>query len=294
MVLRIGENLNVIAKKIGEALKDRDPGPIREMAEAEAKAGVDLIDINLGPARKAGAELMEWVVKTVQEVVPHIPLSLDTSNVEAMEAGLKVHKGRPLINSISARPERMEALVPLAQKYKAPYIALMLGVEGIPRDANERGMLAAEHLAKAAQFGIPEEDLWVDPIVLPINTQQIQVQGCTEFIMMMPDIAPTCKSTCGLSNISNGAPAHLRGILNRTYLIMIKRYGMYSAIVDAFDEQMAAICQDKMPALEALVHKVMDGEPVDTSKLSKEEVDYVKTARVLLGQTLYSDSWLEL
>ncbi|MBP1733511.1 MAG: dihydropteroate synthase, partial [Deltaproteobacteria bacterium] len=236
MVLRIGENLNVIAKKIGEALKDRDPGPIREMAEAEAKAGVDLIDINLGPARKAGAELMEWVVKTVQEVVPHIPLSLDTSNVEAMEAGLKVHKGRPLINSISARPERMEALVPLAQKYKAPYIALMLGVEGIPRDANERGMLAAEHLAKAAQFGIPEEDLWVDPIVLPINTQQIQVQGCTEFIMMMPDIAPTCKSTCGLSNISNGAPAHLRGILNRTYLIMIKRYGMYSAIVDAFDE----------------------------------------------------------
>jgi|MudIll2142460700_1097286.scaffolds.fasta_scaffold06564_3 5-methyltetrahydrofolate corrinoid/iron sulfur protein methyltransferase len=294
MVLRIGENLNVIAKKIGEALKDRDPGPIREMAEAEAKAGVDLIDINLGPARKAGAELMEWVVKTVQEVVPHIPLSLDTSNVEAMEAGLKVHKGRPLINSISARPERMEALVPLAQKYKAPYIALMLGVEGIPRDANERGMLAAEHLAKAAQFGIPEEDLWVDPIVLPINTQQIQVQGCTEFIMMMPDIAPTCKSTCGLSNISNGAPAHLRGILNRTYLIMIKRYGMYSAIVDAFDEEMAAICQDKMPGLEALVHKVMDGEPVDTSKLSKEEVDYVKTARVLLGQTLYSDSWLEL
>lgn len=294
MVLRIGENLNVIAKKIGEALKERDPGPIREMAEAEAKAGVDLIDINLGPARKAGAELMEWVVKTVQEVVPHIPLSLDTSNVEAMEAGLKTHKGRPLINSISARPERMEALVPLAQKYKAPYIALMLGVEGIPRDANERGLLLAEHLAKAAEFSIPEEDLWVDPIVLPINTQQIQVQGCTEFIMMMPDIAPTCKSTCGLSNISNGAPAHLRGILNRTYLIMIKRYGMYSAIVDAFDEEMALICQDKMPGLEALVHKIMDGEQVDTSKLSKEEVDYVKTARVLLGQTLYSDSWLEL
>ncbi len=294
MVLRIGENLNVIAKKIGEALKARDPGPIREMAEAEAKAGVDLIDINLGPARKAGAELMEWVVKTVQEVVPHIPLSLDTTNIEAMEGGLKAHKGRPLINSISARPERMDALVPLAKKYNASYIALTLGVEGIPRDANERGMLAAEHLAKAAEFGIPEDDLWVDPIVLPINTQQIQVQGCTEFVMMLKEIAPTCKSTCGLSNISNGAPGHLRGILNRTYLIMIKRYGMYSAIVDAFDAEMAAICQDKMPGLEALVHKVMDGEAVDTSRLSREEVDYVKTTRVLLGQTLYSDSWLEL
>jgi len=170
----------------------------------------------------------------------------------------------------------------------------MLGIEGIPRDANERGLLAAEQLAKAAEFGIPEEDLWIDQIVLPINTQQIQVQGCTEFIMMMKDIAPTCKSTCGLSNISNGAPGHLRGILNRTYLIMIKRYGMYSAIVDAFDPEMAAICQDKMPGLEALVHKVMDGEAVDMAKLSKEEVEYVKTARVLLGQTLYSDSWLEL
>ena len=69
---------------------------------------------------------------------------------------------------------------------------------------------------------------------------------------------------------------------------------MYSAIVDAFDPEMAAICQDKMSGLEALVHKVMDGEAVDTGKLSKEEAEYVKTTRVLLGQTLYSDSWLEL
>src|SRR5512147_50016 len=115
-MLIIGENLNVISKKIGQALKDRDPGPIREMAEAQTRAGVDLIDINLGPARKAGAELMEWVVKTVQEVTD-VPLSLDTSNVEAMEAGLRASKKKALINSISARPERMEALMPLAKKY---------------------------------------------------------------------------------------------------------------------------------------------------------------------------------
>jgi len=236
---------------------------------------------------------MEWVVKTVQEVTD-ITLSLDTSNVEAMEAGLKAAKSKPLINSISARPERMEALVPLAKKYNASYIALLLGVEGIPRDANERGLLAAEHLAKAAEFGIPEEDIWIDPIVLPINTQQIQVQGCTEFVMMMADIAPSCKSTCGLSNISNGAPDHLRGILNRTYSIFLKRYGMYSAIADAFDHELWEVFKDKKPGIEALVCKVMDGEPVDMAGLSKEEVDYVKTARVLIGKTLYSDSWLEL
>jgi 5-methyltetrahydrofolate corrinoid/iron sulfur protein methyltransferase len=292
-MLIIGENLNVINKRIGQALKDRDPVPIREMAQAVTKAGVDLIDLNLGPARKAGAELMEWVVNTVQEVTD-VTLCLDTSNVEAMDAGLKACKRKPLINSISARPERMEALLPLAKKYNASFIALTLGLEGIPRDANERGLLAAEHLAKAAEYGLPEEDMWIDPIVLPINTQQIQVQGCTEFVAMLSDLAPSGKSTCGLSNISNGAPDHLRGILNRTYMIFLKRYGMYSVIADAFDAELHAIAKDKRPELEALVIKVMDGEPVETSGLSKEEIDYVKTARVLIGQTLYSDSWLEL
>jgi 5-methyltetrahydrofolate corrinoid/iron sulfur protein methyltransferase len=292
-MLIIGENLNVISKKIGAALKDRDPVPIREMAEAETASGVDLIDINLGPARKAGAELMDWVVKTVQEVTD-IPLSLDTSNVEAMEAGLRVVKSKPLINSISARPERMEALLPLAKKYNAFFIALTLGVEGIPRDANERGLLAAEHLAKAAEYGLKEEDMWIDPIALPINTQQIQVQGCTEFVTMLSELAPNSKSTCGLSNTSNGAPDHLRGILNRTYAIFLKRYGMYSVIADAFDQELRRIAKGERPDLEALVHKVMDGEPVETAGLSKEESDYVKTARVLIGQTLYSDSWLEV
>jgi len=292
-MLIIGENLNVINKRIGQAFKDRDPVPIREMAEAQAKAGVDLIDINLGPARKAGAELMEWVVNTVQEVTD-TTLSLDTSNVEAIEAGLKLAKRKPLINSISARPERIEALMPLAKKYNAAFIALTLGLEGIPRDANERGLLAAEHLAKAAEYGLAEEDMWIDPIVLPINTQQIQVQGCTEFVTMLGDLAPTGKSTCGLSNISNGAPDHLRGILNRTYMIFLKRYGMYSAIADAFDKELHAIAKDQRKELEQLVYKVMDGEAVDMGGLSKEETEYVKTARVLMGQTLYSDSWLEL
>jgi 5-methyltetrahydrofolate corrinoid/iron sulfur protein methyltransferase len=292
-MLLIGENLNVISRKIGDALRQRDPVPIKEMTLAQAKAGMDIIDINLGPARKEGPELMEWVVKIVQETVD-LPLSLDTTNIEAMEAGLCAHRGKALINSISARPERIESLMPLARKYNAGFIGLTLGVEGIPRDANERGFLAAQVIAEAASYGIPEEDIWFDPIVLPINTQQIQVQGCTEFVMMLTDLAPDSKSTCGLSNVSNGAPAHLRGILNRTYLIMIKRYGMYSAIVDAFDAELKSIAKDERPELESLVYRIMDGDSIDMSVLSKEHAYYVKTAKVLLGQTLYSDSWLEV
>jgi len=292
-MLMIGENLNIMSKKLSDAFLARDPDPIRKMVEAEIGSGMDMIDVNIGPARKSGPEFMEWIVKTIQEV-SDIPLSLDTTNIEAMEAGLKVCKGKVLVNSISARPERMAGLMPLAKKYNASFIGLTLSAEGIPRDANERGLFAAEIIAEAAEYGILEEDIWLDPIVLPVNSQQTQVQGCTEFAMMLNDLAPNCKSTCGLSNVSNGIPQHLRGIMNRTYLIMLKRYGMYSAIVDAFDSELHAIAKDQRPGLEALVHKVMDGESSDLAALSGEEAQYVKTARILLGQTLYSDSWLEI
>ena len=150
-----GENLNVISKTLGPAMKNRDPGPIREMAERETEAGVDFIDLNIGPARKGGAELMEWIVKTVQEVTD-LPLFLDTSNVEAIEAGLKVYqpkKGKAIINSIMARPERMEALIPLAGKYGAGMVALLWGPEGMPRDTDERAMFLAELYMAAHRSG---------------------------------------------------------------------------------------------------------------------------------------------
>jgi 5-methyltetrahydrofolate corrinoid/iron sulfur protein methyltransferase len=214
--------------------------------------------------------------------------------MEAMEAGLAICKNKVLINSISSRPERMAVLVPMAKKYGADFIGLTLSAEGIPRDVNERGLCAAEILAVAAENDIAEERIWFDPIILPVNSQQMQLSSCTEFIMMLKDLAPNAKSTGGLSNVSNGAPAHLRGILNRTYLMIVKRYGMYSAIVDAFDKELHAIAKGEMPGLETLIHSVMDGEEVDVAGLSKEEGEYVKTARVLMGQTLYSDSWLEL
>ena len=291
-MILIGENLNIMSTKIGKALKDFDPGPIREKALEQAGTGVDMLDINLGPMRKGGPELMEWVVKTVQEAVD-LPLSLDTTSVEAIEAGLRVCKNKALINSISARPERMEALMPLAKKYGAGFVGMTIGLEGLPRDGNERGLLAAQILAEAAGYGIAEEDIWLDPLVLPINKQQMLLQGCTDFIAMVPELFSNCKSTCGLSNISDGVPKHLRPALNRTYLIILKRYGLYSAIVNAFDPELRAIAEGKRPEYENLVHRVMDGEAVDMQSLSEEETVLVKTTKVILGQTVYSDSWIE-
>ena len=290
-MILIGENLNIISNTIGPALRERNPKPIQEMAKAETD--IDYIDLNIGPARKQGDELMEWVVKTVQEVTDK-PLSLDTTNPVAMEAGLKVCQSKALINSISLQPERLEQELPFVRKYNASMIGLLWGVEGMPRDAAERGVLVAELLYKTGEAGIPNEDVWIDPILTPVSVEINQVQSCFEFVNKLKDIAPECKSTIGLSNISNGTPQHLRTHLNRVCLIMLMKYGLYSAIVDAFDPELIAIARGERPELVQLVERMMAGERPDPSSLNEEEANYAKTFRVLTGETLYSHSWLEL
>src|SRR4030065_42635 len=290
-MLLIGENLNVMVKKIGTAMKEKDPKPIQELAIAETNAGADYIDINLGPARKGGGDLMAWVVKTVQEAVD-TPLYLDTINVEAIEAGLQIYKnkkGKAVINSIMARPESMEVKLPLAQKYDAGLVALLWGPSGLPRDAEERGVLAAELMQKAMEFGIQGEDIWMDPIVTPVTSPQAQVQvpSCIEFMKMFKDlqeVAPGMRSTCGLSNVSNGAPEHLRPILNQTYMMMLERYNMASALVDAFDADLKPYARGGQEDLKKLIYRVMDGEEIGLQSVGKEEGNYVKTTKVLMGK----------
>ena len=286
----IGENLNVIKTEIGRAFKDRNPEPIQKLAKEEAEKGVDWIDINLGPARKGGPELMEWVVKTVQEVVTDIPLALDTSNIEAIEAGPPVHKGQALVNSIMARPERYTAMIPIAAKYNAQAIALLWGPDGLPRDENERAALAVELCYAMNEGGIANEDIFVDPIITPVNIQQPQLMSTLTFMMMLQDIAPGAKSTCGLSNISNGTP--WREPLNQIYMIMLERSGMFSSIADYEDELLLDIARGKRADLVEVVHKVQDGEISSPDEVEDETAKlFVRGARVILGHALYSDSW---
>ena len=293
-MLLLGESLNVISKKIGRAFKERDPKPIQEEALFQKEKGMDYIDINLGPAKKDGHELMPWVVETVQEVVDDIPLVLDTSNIAAIEAALKVCKLTPIINSIMCRPERYEKMVPLAAEHNADFVALMWGPEGLPRDENERAALAVELLYFANEAGIPNEKIWVDGIVTPVNIQQPQAISLMEFQGMLQDMAPGARSTCGLSNISNGPPDHLRPILNQTYMVMLEKYSMESVIADPLDDQLISIAKGERQDIVDLIYGVMDGDEPDLSSLSKEMQDYVKTTKVILGKSLYSDSWLEL
>jgi 5-methyltetrahydrofolate corrinoid/iron sulfur protein methyltransferase len=112
--------------------------------------------------------------------------------------------------------------------------------------------------------------------------------------MMLEDIAPGCMSTCGLSNISNGPPVQLRPILNNTFMIMLERYGMKAVISDPLDTELTAVAKGERPEIVEVVHQAMDGNAPDPSTLSKELADYVKTVKVITGDTLFSDSYLDI
>jgi len=282
-----------MSKSLGPAMKEQNPKPIQEMVLTEVAAGMDYLDLNIGPARRDGDKLMEWIVSVVQEVTDK-PLSLDTTNPVAMEAGLKVCKSKALLNSISLQPARLESELPLVKKYNTSMIGLLWGAEGMPRDANERCAMAVEIVYKANEMGIPNEDIWIDPIVSPVSVEINQVMACIEFMSMLAEIAPGCKSVVGLSNISNGAPGHLRPYLNRAYLVMLMKYGLHSAIVDAYDDELINVARGGMPNITKLVWGMMDGEQPLFASLTPKELEYAKTVKVLTGQSLYSHSWLQI
>ena len=124
--------------------------------------------------------------------------------------------------------------------------------------------------------------------------QQDQVFSLLQFMPMVQDLGEGLRSTCGLSNVSNGSPDHLRPILNRTYMVMLEKAGMYSAIADAYDKDLVDIAKGRRQDIVEVVGKVVDDEKIDMASLSKELQDYVKTAKILIKKSLYSDSWLEL
>ncbi len=260
-MLIIGEKLSIIAKRVREAMMKKDKGPVQEIAVAQWKAGAGMIDANIGPAEDGGEDLMQWMVTSIQEVVP-LPVCLDTTNYSAIEAGLKVHNnqwGRPLINSTSNDPDRF-AILELAAKYNSQIIGLTVGRGGLPADAEERAAIAAEIMARAGESGVPLEDLYLDPLVLQVATSQDHALKVIKAVKMFQELNdPPMKTVVGLSNISNGCPKQLRPVLNNYYLSLLIYEGLTAAIADP--------------------HEV---------------VPTVKTIDVIMGRTLYAHSYMEL
>ncbi len=291
-MILIGENIHIISRVVSEAVRNRDAAPIQSLAREQSRAGADYLDLNLGPARKDPEEAGAWLVNTVQEVAD-LPISLDTMNPLAMEAGLRICKKRPLLNSASGKSESKSNMMPLAVKYNTQVIISVITDQGCPPDVDSRVESIMDTVAYANELGISNEDIWVDPIILPVSADQKQVREALEFIKILPDLLPGVKSAVGLSNVSNGTPPHLRGILNRTYMVMLEKNGLYSAIADVLDPELIELNRGGQDAVRGLIYKVMGGEPVDADRLPEKEMNYVKTARVLMGEALYSHAWLE-
>jgi len=294
-VKAIAESINIMGTRSGGAMKDRVQGPVQEMAKEETDAGASYLDLNIGPARKDGTELLPWVVGTV-EAVSDLPLCLDTTNMDAMAAGFKAvkNKEQALMNSISAQPERMEQMIPVAAEMKCDVIALLWGADGMPRDSAERATMSVDLMMAMNEGGVPNEKILFDPIGTPITLGADQINAGLEFMMMLPDIAPGAGSTVGLSNVSNGVADHLRKHLDRTYLIMLMKYGISTAIVNSYDTELMAICKGERQEHVDMVHAMMDGDDPGASGLSGVALEHYKTYKALSGQTVFSESWLEL
>jgi 5-methyltetrahydrofolate corrinoid/iron sulfur protein methyltransferase len=292
-MILIGESIHMISDKIRAAVDRRDPVPIQALARLQAQGGADYLDLNLGPLTKDPAEIAAWVVETVQEVVD-LPLSIDTLNPVALEAALKVCKRTAVINSVNKTERSQETILPLVSQYGTEVILMTIGDQGMAREPDERLDMAMELVEIANGLGIPSERIWVDAVLMPVCIDQEDILRYFEFIRMFPEALPDAKTLTGLSNISScGAPDRWRGILNRTFFIMINRYGHSGVIADVFDQDLIKLNRGELTQIVELVYRAMDEEEINLQSLTETGRQYVKTVQVIMGRQFYSHAWLE-
>jgi len=254
----IGELINGMYKEIGKAIKEKNKAIIQNYALKQINAGADALDLNCGPISKDPLTDMPWLVEVVQEVVDK-PLCIDSSKPKVIETALKVAKNKTIINSTTADLEKLEVLVDLAKRYNAKLIGLTLSSKGVPQSKEQRLELAAQIVAYCSENNFPIEDLYLDPVVLPVNVAQAQQKEILESIHEFKIISePAPKTIVGLSNVSQGAK--LRKLINRTFVVMAIAFGLDSAILDPLD---------------------------------KELMDAIITAELILNKQIYCDSFLE-
>lgn len=233
----IGELINGMYANIGKAIKDKDKSIIQKCALEQLKAGADALDVNCGPASKDAVSDIQWLVQAIQEVTDK-PIALDSSKPKVIESGLRVIKNKVIINSTTSDPEKLEILVPLAKQYNAKLIGITISAKGIPQTKDQRLELAANIVASCVDMGFPIEDLYLDPIVLPVNVAQAQMRDILDSIHEFKIISePAPKTIVGLSNVSQSVPA-VRSLINRTFLVMASAYGLDAAILDPLDNDL--------------------------------------------------------
>lgn len=254
----VGERINGMFKNVRQAIQERNPEVIQDLAKKQLAGGADLLDINTGTAAANPVEAMQWLVKTVREVTD-APLSIDSPNPVTVRAGLEVCSGARMINSTTGQDEQLDKFLPLAKEFDASIVALCIDEKGVPVTTEGRCEVALQIVAKAAEHEVPVERLYIDPIVLPVKADQKGPAMVLEAIAQFGMISdPPPHIIVGLSNLSQGAVD--RSLINRTFLAMAIGSGLDAAILDPLDADL---------------------------------VDALITAEMLMNRAIYSDSFLK-
>ena len=244
----VGELINASRKAIAEAIEKQDAVAIQKVATDQHENGADYIDVNAGVFVGQEVEYLKWLVPTVQAVVD-APCSIDSPDPKAIEAALQLHKGTAMINSISLEKERYESLLPIVAGTDLKVVALCMSDEGMPETVDDRMKIADKLVNGLLQNNVPVENIYVDPLVQPVATNN---QFGLEFLRAIKKVMTTFEgihTLCGLSNISFGLPE--RKFLNQTFMIMAIANGLDGAIVNPLDKKMMA----NIIAAEALMGK---------------------------------------
>ena len=235
----IGERINPTGRKLLAAeMAADDYSRVLSDALAQVEAGATMLDVNAGIPMADEPAILAKAIQLVQEVVD-VPLAIDSSIVAALEAGLSVYKGKPLVNSVTGEEERLEVVLPLVKKYGAAVVAISNDETGISEDPNVRYEVAKKIVERAADYGIPREDVIVDPLIMPVGAINLAGRSALDLIIRLRNELKV-NTTCGASNISFGLPN--RHGMNAAFLSMAAGAGMTSAIMNPLHaEEMTGI-----------------------------------------------------
>ena len=235
----IGERINPTGRKLlAEEMANGNYDRVQSDAIAQIEAGATMLDVNAGIPLANEPKILAESIQLIQSFTD-IPLSIDSSIVEALEAGLAVYQGKALVNSVTAEEERLEVVLPLVKKYGAAVVAISNDETGISEDPNERFKVAKKIVERAADYGIDRQDVVVDPLIMPVGAINLAGRSALDLIIRLRSELKV-NTTCGASNISFGLPN--RHGMNAAFLSMAAGAGMTSAIMNPLhSEEMTAI-----------------------------------------------------
>jgi len=234
-VLIIGERINASRKSIAEAISSRNAAFIQNEAKAQAMAGANYLDVNAGTFVGEEAKHLRWIIETVQEAVD-LPLCIDSPDPSVIKAMIPLVKKTPMVNSITLEPSRLEGILPLVAGHKTKVIALCQSGDSIADTVEAKVKMAGQLVERVKAAGIPLDDLYIDPLVYPLATNDQSALATLDAIEKIMKEFPGVHTTCGLTNVSYGLPN--RKLVNRTFLVSAIARGLDSAILDPTDKQL--------------------------------------------------------